>query len=70
MCGVTGFLDTSNDLGCEDLRDIVNRMAATLVTISDIIATGESITPVQRERSLIKMTELALESALEINKNL
>ena len=30
MCGVTGFLDTSNDLSCEDLRDIVNRMAATL----------------------------------------
>src|SRR5438128_749789 len=30
MCGLTGFLDTTNRLCCEDLRNLVNRMATTL----------------------------------------
>src|SRR5579871_684533 len=30
MCGVTGFLDATNRSGCEELRDLVTRMATTL----------------------------------------
>ena len=30
MCGLTGFLDTTNRLGCEVLKDLVRSMATTL----------------------------------------
>lgn len=44
-----------------------NKMAATIVTISDVIPTGEGMSADQRERSLESMTILALESAVEIS---
>ena len=47
---------------------LLNKMAATLLTISDIIPTHEFISADQRERSLEPMIKLALESALEINQ--
>jgi purine-nucleoside phosphorylase len=46
----------------------LNKMAATIVTISDIIPTHESMSADQRERSLETMYNLALESVVEINK--
>jgi purine-nucleoside phosphorylase len=46
----------------------LNKMAATIVTISDIIPTHESMSADQRERSLETMYKLALESVVEINK--
>ena len=47
-----------------------NKMAATLVTISDVIPTKASMSADQRERSLDSMTHLALEATVEINKRL
>lgn len=44
----------------------LNKMAATLLTISDIIPTRQSITADERERSLEKMIILALESSRSI----
>ena len=44
------------------------KMAASIVTISDVIPTKESMSADQRERSLDSMTILALESSVEINK--
>lgn len=49
---------------------LLHRMAATLLTISDIIPTHESISADQRERSLATMMELALESAVAIHKTI
>ena len=49
---------------------LLKKMAATILTISDIIPTRESISADQRERSLATMMELALESTLEIQKTL
>ena len=46
----------------------LKKMAAAILTISDIIPTHESISSDQRERSLEKMTMLALESTVEIGK--
>lgn len=46
---------------------LLNKMAATLLTISDIIPTHEFISADQRERSLEPMIHLALESCIEIN---
>ncbi|MDQ6757870.1 MAG: purine-nucleoside phosphorylase [Bacteroidota bacterium] len=46
----------------------LNKMAATIVTISDIIPTQESMSADQRERSLETMYKLALESVVGINK--
>ena len=46
----------------------LKKMAATILTISDIISTHESISSDQRERSLEKMYTLALESVIEIHK--
>ncbi len=46
----------------------LNKMAATILTISDIISTRESISADERERSLEKMITLALESTVSINK--
>jgi purine-nucleoside phosphorylase len=45
---------------------LLNKMAATLLTVSDIIPDKQEISPDERERSLNAMTELALESALAI----
>ena len=47
---------------------LLNRVAATILTISDIIPTRESISADQRERSLATMMELALESTVAISK--
>jgi purine-nucleoside phosphorylase len=47
---------------------LLNKMAGTILTISDIIPTRESISADQRERSLATMMELALESTVEIHK--
>ena len=49
---------------------LLNKMAATILTISDIIPTRESISADQRERSLANMMELALESTVAIHNAL
>ncbi len=49
---------------------LLDKMAATILTISDIIPTRESISADQRERSLAPMIELALGSAGAIHKML
>ncbi len=46
----------------------LERMAATLLTVSDIIPTHEKISADERERSLDKMITLAMESVLGIHK--
>ncbi len=46
----------------------LGKMAATLLTISDVIPTGDQISADAREKSLIPMMNLALESTLEIQK--
>ena len=48
----------------------LNKMAATILTISDIIPTQESITADQRERSLENMIFISLESSVAIAENL
>lgn len=48
----------------------LGKMAATILTISDIIPTKEYITAEQRQSTLDKMTELALESVITIEKTL
>ena len=45
----------------------LNKTAATLLTVSDIIPTHEKISADQRERSLLPMMELALESSLNLD---
>ena len=45
-----------------------NKMAATIVTISDVIPTRESMSADERERSLEAMYRLALESVVDIGK--
>lgn len=44
-----------------------NKMAATLLTVSDNIANKQQITAEQREKSLVAMTKLVLESVVEIS---
>ena len=44
----------------------LNKSAATLLTVSDIIPTHEKISAAERERSLSPMIELALESVLKM----
>ena len=46
------------------------REAATLLTVSDIIPDRKMISAEERERSLDRMAELALESAIVIDQNL
>lgn len=46
----------------------LKKMAATIVTISDIIPTKEGMSADQRERSLETMYKLALESVIEISE--
>ena len=48
----------------------LNKMAATILTISDVIPTHQFISADQRQNSLAKMTELALESVVAISKTL
>jgi purine-nucleoside phosphorylase len=48
----------------------LNKTAATLLTVSDVIPTREHISADQRERSLDKMIHLALESVVAINENI
>jgi purine-nucleoside phosphorylase len=45
----------------------LNKTAATLLTVSDIIPTHEKISADERERSLLPMMELALESSLNLD---
>ena len=45
----------------------LNKMAATIVTISDIIPTHESMSADQRQSSLDNMSKLALESTIAIH---
>ena len=44
----------------------LNKTAATMLTVSDILPTHEKISADQRERSLLPMMELALESCLNV----
>jgi purine-nucleoside phosphorylase len=44
----------------------LNKTAATLLTVSDVLPTKEHISADQRERSLDKMVTLALEASLEL----
>ena len=44
----------------------LNKTAATVLTVSDIIPTHEKISADQRERSLLPMMELALESCINV----
>ena len=46
----------------------LNKMASTIVTISDIIPTHEGMSADQRERSLETMYKLALESVVKISE--
>ncbi len=46
----------------------LKKMAATLLTISDVIPTGDYISSDQRQNSLSKMTELAMESVEAIQR--
>lgn len=48
----------------------LGKMAATIVTISDIIPTHESMSADQRQSSLDNMTKLALESVLAIHEKI
>jgi len=48
----------------------MNKMAATLLTVSDIIPTHEKISAEERERSLDKMIELAMESVVGIHNTI
>ena len=48
----------------------LNKMAATILTISDVIPTGEYMSADQRQNSLDNMTKLALESVVAISKGL
>jgi purine-nucleoside phosphorylase len=48
----------------------LKKMAATILTISDVIPTKQFITADQRQNSLAKMTELALESVVAISKRI
>ena len=45
-----------------DITKHLNKTAATLLTVSDIIPTHEKITADQREKSLLPMMKLALET--------
>ena len=44
----------------------LNRNAATLLTVSDIIPTGEQISADQRERAVKQLMELALEAVIKL----
>lgn len=44
----------------------LNRMAGTLLTVSDVIPTGKDMTAKERETALLPMMELALESGIRL----
>ena len=44
----------------------LQKMAGTLLTISDIIPTREEISSKDREQALLPMMELALESGIQL----
>jgi purine-nucleoside phosphorylase len=44
----------------------LNKKAASLLTISDVIPLRTEISPDQREKALVPMIELALESAIQL----
>ena len=46
----------------------LGKIAGTLLTVSDVIPTGKEISPREREQALLPMMELALESALVLDK--
>ena len=48
----------------------LNKMAATILTISDVIPTHEAMSADQRQNSLDNMSKLALESVVAISENL
>lgn len=48
----------------------LNKMAATILTISDVIPTHESMSADQRQSSLDNMSKLALESVVAISKKI
>ncbi len=48
----------------------LNKMAATILTISDVIPTQEAMSADQRQNSLDNMSKLALESVVVISENL
>lgn len=48
----------------------LNKMAATILTISDVIPTHEAMSADQRQNSLDNMSKLALESVVAINKKI
>ena len=48
----------------------LNKMAATILTISDVIPTHESMSADQRQSSLDSMSKLALESVVAISKKI
>ena len=52
--------------GLFHIASSLNKQAAALLTVSDVIGTTNEITVEQREKSLTKMIELTLESILKI----
>jgi purine-nucleoside phosphorylase len=48
----------------------LNKMAATILTISDIIPTHESMSADQRQSSLDTMAKLALESVVALSQQI
>jgi purine-nucleoside phosphorylase len=48
----------------------LKKMAATILTISDIIPTHESMSADQRQTSLDNMSRLALESVVALSKKI
>jgi purine-nucleoside phosphorylase len=71
----TPVLAAENDCVCVEMEafalfanaQYLKKMAATILTISDIIPTHESMSADQRQSSLDNMTKLALESVVAIN---
>lgn len=71
-------LAEKNDCVCVEMEafalfanaQYLKKMAATILTISDVIPTHESMSADQRQNSLDNMTRLALESVLAISKRI
>ena len=71
-------LATENNCVCVEMEafalfanaQYLEKMAATILTISDIIPTHESMSADQRQNSLDSMTKLALESVVAISKKI
>ena len=74
----TPLLAAKNNCVCVEMEafalfanaQYLNKMAATIVTISDIIPTHESMSADQRQTSLDNMSKLALESVVAISKKI